>query len=222
MTEFPGRWPLPEQKIIQGRYCRLEPLNSQSHGDQLFEAIAGPEAERLHRWLADPVPKSRADFDTWLLPKVASDDPLYFAVINQETGRVEGRQTLMDINTSFGSAEIGHILWGPNIAGTRVTTEAFFLFANVMFSLGYRRYQWRCNANNEPSRRAAQRFGYTFEGIFRNHMIVKGESRDTAWYSILDTEWPRLKAGFEEWLRPENFDASGQQKYKLTFSDLCV
>jgi len=133
------------------------------------------------------------------------------------SGRVEGRQTLMDFNLDYGSVEIGHILWGPRISGTPVTTEAFFLFADLMFALGYRRYQWRCNALNEPSRRAALRFGYTFEGIFRQHMVVKGENRDTAWFSILDNEWPRLKAGYEAWLRPENFDENGRQISKLTF-----
>lgn len=130
---------------------------------------------------------------------------------------MEGRQSLMDINTEHGTAEIGHILWGPRIARGRVTTEAFFLFADYIFGLGYRRWQWRCNANNAPSRRAADRFGFTFEGIFRNHMVVKGESRDTAWYSITDAEWPRLKAGYERWLRPENFDEAGTQREKLAF-----
>ena len=217
VSMFPEHWPLPDRQPIDGRYCRLEPLEAQQHGDQLFDAITGPEIERLHRWLADPLPTSRSDFDAWLIPKAASADPIYFAVIDKSTGKVEGRQTLMDFNTDFGSAEIGHILWGPKIAGTRITTEAYFLFANLIFGLGYRRYQWRCNALNEPSRRAALRFGYVFEGIFRQHMVVKGENRDTAWFSILDSEWPRLKAGYETWLQPENFDEHGQQKSKLSF-----
>lgn len=178
----------------------------------------GPDAERLHRYLADPILKTRAEFADWLAAKAAMADPMYFAVIDKATGRVQGRQTLMDINTAYGSAEIGHILWGPTVAGSRVTTEAFFLQADFAFRLGYRRYQWRCNALNEPSRRAAQRFGYTFEGIFRQHMVVKGQNRDTAWFSIIDSEWPRLKAGYEQWLRPENFDRDGRQKAKLSFS----
>jgi RimJ/RimL family protein N-acetyltransferase len=121
----------------------------------------------------------------------------------------------MDISTVHGSAEIGHILWGPRIAGTRVATEAFFLLAEYVFGLGYRRYQWRCNARNLPSRRAAERFGYTFEGTFRQHLVIKGESRDSAWYSILDHEWPVRRAAFERWLAPENFDAEGRQRKRL-------
>ena len=123
----------------------------------------------------------------------------------------------MDINTDHGSAEIGSILWGPRIARSRVATEAFFLMADYAFELGYRRWQWRCNARNAPSRRAAERFGYTFEGIFRQHMVVKGENRDTVWFSITDAEWPRLRAGYEAWLDPANFDTDGQQKSKLAF-----
>jgi RimJ/RimL family protein N-acetyltransferase len=217
VPSFPNRWQLPPKESIEGRYCMLAPLDPQQHGDQLYEAVTGPGAEGMHRWLADPIPESRHDFDRWLLPKAASTDPLYFAVIDKSTGRAEGRQTLMDLNAAHGTAEIGHILWGPRIARTRVTTEAFFLFADLMFGLGYRRYQWRCNARNEHSRRAAVRFGYTFEGVFRQHMVVKGENRDTAWYSILDGEWPRLKGGYEAWLRPENFDAEGRQKSRLAF-----
>jgi RimJ/RimL family protein N-acetyltransferase len=205
----------PERTVLEGRYTRLEPLDPARHGDQLYEAISGPEALRLHQWLADPIPSSREDFDKWLLPKAASADPLFFAVIDKRTGRIEGRQSIMDLNTDHGSAEIGHILWGPNIARSRVTTEAFYLMADYAFRLGYRRWQWRCNSRNTPSRRAAQRFGYTFEGIFRNHMVVKGQSRDTAWYSIIDTEWPRIKTGFEAWLSPDNFNDDGTERAKL-------
>jgi RimJ/RimL family protein N-acetyltransferase len=215
MPRFPDQWPSPERRALEGRYCRLEPLDPDRHGDQLFDVASGPEAERLHRWLPDPVPASRRDFDGWLVSRAASADPMFYAVIDKATGRVEGRQSLMDISTAHGSAEIGHILWGPRIAGTRVATEAFFLFADWTFGLGYRRYQWRCNARNEPSCRAALRFGYTFEGIFRQHMVVKGESRDTAWYSILGDEWPRHRTAFERWLAPENFGAEGRQLKRL-------
>jgi RimJ/RimL family protein N-acetyltransferase len=217
MSDFPDHWRIPKRSSMEGAYCRLEPLDPDRHGDHLFEAVTGPEAERLHRYLPDTVPRTRREFEGWLTSRAASSDPLYFVVVDKATGRVEGRQTLMDINTTYGSAEIGHILWGPRIAGSRITTEAFYLFADHIFSLGYRRYQWRCNALNEPSRRAALRFGYQFEGIFRHHMIVKGANRDTAWYSILDTEWPRLKTGFEAWLQADNFDKLGGQLCKLTF-----
>ncbi len=208
----------PEQTVLEGRYTRLEPLDPARHGDELYEAVSGSEAVRLHQWLADPIPSSRSDFDSWLVPKAASTDPLFFAVIDKRTGRVEGRQSILDINTDFGSAEIGHILWGPAIARTQITTEAFYLMADYVFGLGYRRWQWRCNALNAPSRRAAHRFGYTFEGIFRNHMVVKGRNRDTAWFSILDTEWPWIKSGFQAWLDPSNFESDGTERSKLTFA----
>lgn len=207
--------PFPPHVAIEGYYARLEPLNPAKHGDELFDAVTGEEAERLHRYLADPIPTSRADFESWLVPRAASRDPQFYAVIDRRTGRVEGRQSFMDINTANGSAEIGYILWGPRIARSRITTEAFFLLADLAFSLGYRRWQWRCNANNTPSRKAAERFGYQFEGIFRNHMVVKGVNRDTAWYSITDEEWKTLRLAYEAWLAPSNFDPEGQQKQKL-------
>jgi RimJ/RimL family protein N-acetyltransferase len=211
--------PHPERVVLDGRYVRLEPLDPARHGDELYEAVSGPETVRLHRWLPDSSPLSRAEFDGWLFPKAASQDPMYFAVIDKMTGRAEGRQGLMDINTDHGSAEIGGILWGTRIARSRVTTEAFFLMADYAFGLGYRRWQWRCNARNAPSRRAAERFGYHFEGIFRQHMVVKGESRDTAWYSITDAEWSRLRASYVAWLDPANFEAGGQQRSRLAFSE---
>lgn len=207
--------PAPQRVVIEGRYTRLEPLDPARHGDELYAAISGPDAGRLHEWLPDPVPASRGDFDAWLVAKAASEDPLFHAVIDKRTGRVEGRQSIMDINTVHGSAEIGHILWGPAISRTRVTTEAFYLIANHAFELGYRRWQWRCNARNTPSRNAAKRLGYRFEGVFRNHMVVKGQSRDTAWFSITDAEWPRIRSGFEAWLDPGNFDADGNERSKL-------
>jgi RimJ/RimL family protein N-acetyltransferase len=216
-TPLQTPYPTPQPQVFEGQYCRLEPLNPARHGDQLFEAITGPEAERLHRYLADPIPTSRANFDTWLIPKAASTDPMFFAVIDRATHRVEGRQSLMDIAPAHGTAEIGHILWGPKIARTPVTTEAFFLLADhALTTLGYRRWQWRCNAANAPSRRAAERFGFTYEGTFRNHMVVKGANRDTAWFSITSAEWPPIRARFQAWLAPENFTAEGHQRTPLT------
>ena len=209
----------PERVVLDGRYTRLEPLDPARHGDALYRAVSGDEAARLHRYLPDAAPASRAAFNEWMAAKTPSEDPLFFAVIDKATGQVEGRQSLMDINAAHGSAEVGHILWGPRIARSRVATEAFFLMADYAFGLGYRRWQWRCNAANAPSRRAAERFGYTFEGIFRQHMVVKGENRDTAWFSITDKEWPRLRAGYLAWLDPANFDDRGRQRGKLAFGD---
>lgn len=145
-----------------------------------------------------------------------SKDPLYFAVVNIETGTVEGRQTLMRIDEANGVIETGHIYWGGRISQTPVTTDAFYLFAQYIFDdLGYRRFEWKCNNANEPSKRAAERFGMTHEGVFRQAAVVKGENRDTAWYSLLDHEWPAMKTAFQAWLDPSNFDAEGRQVKKL-------
>jgi RimJ/RimL family protein N-acetyltransferase len=214
-SSFPARWPDPGRPILEGRYARLEPLDPARHGDALYAASTGAEAERLHRWLPDAAPANLAAFGDWLAPKAASTDPLFYAVVDKATGKAEGRQTLMRIDQTHGVAEIGNILWGPRMAGTRIATEAQFLFADWVFGLGYRRYEWKCNNANEPSKRAALRFGFTFEGVFRQHMVVKGENRDTAWYSIIDREWPPLREAYLAWLDPTNFDSPGAQFQKL-------
>ena len=207
--------PRPGRVTLEGRYCRLEPLDPAKHGDAMFDASMGPDAERLFRYLFDS-PQDRASYEGWLERSARSEDPLFFAVIDRATGRAEGRQTLMRITPEHGVIEIGNILWGPRIARTRVATEAFFLHARYIFEeLGYRRFEWKCNNANEPSRRAAARFGFTFEGVFRQAMVVKGRNRDTAWFSILDDEWPRLAAAYDRWLAPGNFDEEGVQRSGL-------
>lgn len=201
--------------MLEGRYCRLEPVDARRHGEQLFAASMAPGAEERFRYLFE-APQERPAFDGWLARAAASEDPLYFAVIDSSSGRCEGRQALMRIVPEHGVIEIGSILWGPAIARTRVATEALFLFARYAFdALGYRRFEWKCNALNEPSRRAAARFGFTFEGIFRQHMMVKGKNRDTAWFSIIDGDWPALREAFERWLEPDNFDHGGRQNQRL-------
>jgi RimJ/RimL family protein N-acetyltransferase len=200
---------------LEGRYARLEPLDPARHGDQLFAASMAPGAEERFRYLPDS-PQERAAFGGWLARAAASEDPLFQAVIDRSSGRCEGRQALMRIVPEHGVIEVGNILWGPAIARTRVATEALFLCARHVFDdLGYRRFEWKCNARNEPSRRAAARFGFTYEGSFRQHMVVKGQSRDTAWFSIIDREWPVLRQAFERWLEPSNFDAEAGQKVRL-------
>jgi RimJ/RimL family protein N-acetyltransferase len=214
-----SRWtarPRPPRKNHEGRYTRLEPLDAVKHGDELFAASSGPKGEPLWTYLGDGPFKDRASFQPWLEKTSASEDPLFFAIIDRATGRVEGRQTLMRIDPGNGVIEIGNIFYGPNIARTRVATEAFYLFAAHIFEdLGYRRFEWKCNNENVPSKNAAARFGFTFEGIFRQHMVVKAKNRDTAWYSMLDHEWPACKRAFQDWLAPENFASDGRQKTKL-------
>ena len=208
--------PPPKLTVLEGRYCRLEPLDAVKHGDELFAAATAEDAEARFRWLFEERPETRNSFDEWLAKVEASEDPLFFAVIDKRTGRVEGRQTLMRIDPTNGVIEIGNIYWVGMIARTPVTTEAFYLFASYVFdTLGYRRFEWKCNNRNGPSKRAAERFGMTFEGVFRQALVVKGANRDTAWYSLLDHEWPQTKARFERWLAQGNFDSQGRQIEKL-------
>ncbi|WP_048647458.1 GNAT family N-acetyltransferase [Nitratireductor soli] len=215
LTAWTAR-PRPARQTFEGRTVRLEPLDPEKHGDDLFAASTVADIDTRFRWLYDHPPLDRAAFQPWLESAAASTDPLHFAVIDQETGMAGGRQTLMRIDPANGSIEIGNIYWGPALARSVRATEAFYLFARHVFDdLGYRRFEWKCNNRNQPSKRAAERFGFTFEGVFRQHLVVKGENRDTAWFSILDHEWPALKSAFDAWLDPVNFDNEGRQKVRL-------
>ena len=207
--------PRPEHVTLEGRFCRLEPLDLARHGDQLFSASMAPGVEERFRFLSDS-PQDRPAFEDWLARAASSDDPMFYAVIDLSSQRCEGRQSLMRITPEHGVIEVGHILWGPAIARTRVATEALFLFARYVFEkLGYRRFEWKCDARNEPSIRAARRFGFVYEGTFRQHMVVKEQNRDTAWFAILDVEWPSIRKAFEQWLEPTHFDLQGKQKARL-------
>lgn len=205
----------PSRTAIDGRYVRLEPLGLQ-HAADLFTASSVADAGQRFAYLFEQPPASEAEMRAWVEKASAQDDPMLFAVIDKATGKAGGRQALMRVAPEHGVIEIGSIYWGPGIARTRLATEALYLFARHSFEeLGYRRFEWKCNDRNEPSKRAARRFGFTHEGLFRQHMIVKGENRDTAWFSMLDGEWPARKAEFERWLALENFDADGWQKTPL-------
>jgi RimJ/RimL family protein N-acetyltransferase len=207
--------PRPARTALDGRYARLEPLSA-AHAPALYEASTGPGADARFAYLFDQPPASPADMAAWIAKMSAGDDPLFSAVIDKASGRAAGRQALMRITPEHGVIEIGNILWGPAISRTRVATEALFLAARHVFEdLGYRRFEWKCNNLNEPSKAAARRFGFSFEGLFRQHMWAKGANRDTAWFSMLDGEWPRLRKEYERWLEPANFDAAGKQKTKL-------
>ena len=206
----------PCRDVLEGRYVRLEPLDAGRHGDALFAASATSDAEDRFRWLYDAPPETRDGFQPWLDRAAASTDPLHFVVIDKASGTVAGRQSFMRIDQANGGIEIGNILWNPPVARRPAATEALYLFARHAFDdLGYRRFEWKCNAENEPSRRAALRFGFRFEGIFRKHLIVKGRNRDTAWFAMVDDDWPPLRRAFEEWLDPANFDSEGRQKRRL-------
>jgi RimJ/RimL family protein N-acetyltransferase len=205
----------PGRVVLNGRYARLEPIGPQ-HVADLFRAAGGQE--QRFTYLFEDAPATESLMAEWVGRAMAKDDPLTFAVVDTATGLAEGRQSLMRITPEHGVIEVGGIYWGPNISRSRISTEALFLHARYAFDdLGYRRFEWKCNDLNAPSKAAALRFGFTFEGVFRQHMIVKGANRDTAWFAMLDGDWPRIRAGYERWLDPGNFDADGKQRSKLRF-----
>lgn len=220
MSQDLAHWtprPRPERVVLEGRFVRVEPLET-AHLDGLYEelTVADTEAETRFAWLFETPPTSRDDLRAWLDRVVASADPLFFAVIDKASGRVAGRQALMRIDQAFGVIEIGNIYWGPTIARKPAATEALYLMARHVFDdLGYRRFEWKCNDQNQPSKRAALRFGFQAEGVFRQHMVVKGQNRDTAWFAMIDKDWPALRAGLEAWLAPGNFDDTGRQLRRL-------
>jgi RimJ/RimL family protein N-acetyltransferase len=204
----------PRREVIDGARVRLEPVDRDRHGGDLLAAAMGDP----QLWDFLPYgPFAGADaFGEHLDRQAAGDDPLFYAVVDAASGRAAGVVSFLRIEPAHGCIEIGHIWFGAPLQRTAAATATIHLLARHAFDdLGYRRLEWKCDAANARSRRAAERFGFTFEGIFRQHMIVKGRNRDTAWYSILDREWPAVSAGFEAWLAPENFDADGRQQRAL-------
>lgn len=202
---------LPTSDLIDGRFIRLEKLDPARHADDLWLALEGPGADaKLWDYLPYGPFQARSDFDAWLARHAASNDPWFYSVVDKASGKVEGILSLMSIVEAQGRIEIGHVTFGAAMQRTPKGTEAIYLLARESFALGYRRLEWKCNANNARSKRAADRFGFSFEGTFRQHMVVKGINRDTAWYSIIDSEWPALQQAFEQWLAVDNF-ADGQQ-----------
>jgi RimJ/RimL family protein N-acetyltransferase len=201
---------------MHGRLVAVEPLDPVRHADSLWDAVRGPEHDHLWTWLFDGPFRERAAFDEALARKASTRDPLFFAIVDRASSRAIGYASYMRIEPAHRCIEVGGILYTPLLQRTAGATEAMYLMARRVFEeLGYRRYEWKCDSQNEPSRRAALRLGFTFEGIFRQHMLVKGKNRDTAWYSMLDAEWPERKAAFERWLAPPNFDESGRQRASL-------
>ena len=192
----------PSRVRLDGRYTSLEPLDATAHSDALFGATRGRGNDDLWRYLAD------GPFD--------SADAVFLAILDAARARSIGYASYMRIEQAHGVIEVGNVLFSRELQGTTGATEAMYLMARHAFEdLGYRRYEWKCNALNAPSRAAALRLGFTFEGIFRQHMVIKGRNRDTAWFSMIDGEWPRLRAAFDRWLDPSNFDAQGRQRATL-------
>jgi RimJ/RimL family protein N-acetyltransferase len=204
----------PRREPLPGRIVLLEPLDAARHGGDLFAAAAG--ADDTWRYLPYGPFATQDDFLRWLRAHAATTDPLAFAIIDRDARAARGIATLMSIVPEHGVIEIGHIWLSPKLQQTRQATEAIYVLARHCFDvLGNRRLEWKCDAANAASRRAAERFGFVFEGVFRQHRVVKERNRDTAWYSIVDGEWPRCRAAFEAWLAPSNFDAAGRQRQSL-------
>jgi RimJ/RimL family protein N-acetyltransferase len=207
----PAAWPGPV--VLTGRFGRVEKLDASRHGDELWKAVRGQD--RVWTYMSYGPFADAAAFSAWLVERAELKDPYYYAVLDTD-GRALGVATLMEIRPVMRVIEVGHIVYGGPLQLTPLATEAQYLLARYAFeTLGYRRYEWKCNALNAASRRAAARYGFNFEGIFRQHMIVKGKNRDTAWLSMLDSDWPARKRAFETWLAPDNFDAAGKQKTSL-------
>jgi RimJ/RimL family protein N-acetyltransferase len=203
---------------LAGRYVTLQPLDPALHGAQLHPQLHDPRDPVLWDYLPHgPFPEGGAVWDRWLRNAQASQDMLTFALIDARDGVAKGFGSYLRIDPPNGSIEIGNLAFGPDIQRTPVTTETTYLMARHVFDdLGYRRFEWKGNALNARSMAAARRLGFTFEGVFRQHWVVKGRNRDTAWFSILDGEWPALRSAFEAWLHPSNFDADGRQRRSLS------
>jgi RimJ/RimL family protein N-acetyltransferase len=200
----------PERIVLRGGSVTLAPLDAAVHTEALFEALRG--ADHLWTYLTYGPFDDLATFRAHVNETAAAADPFFFAIIDQASQRAVGRAALMRIEPQHRAIEVGHILYSPALQRTRGATESMYLLARHVFEdLGYRRYEWKCHALNAASRAAALRLGFTFEGVFRQHMIVKGRNRDTAWFSMLDREWPSRRDEFERWLSPGNFDAHGRQ-----------
>jgi RimJ/RimL family protein N-acetyltransferase len=193
----------------------LEPLSLEIHASNLFDAYSLDAGDGMWTYLPSGPFESRADFDGCVKRMCAMDDPQFYAIIDAQLNKATGIASLLRITPAHGSIEVGFLAFSPLLQRTTAATEAMYLMMRRSFELGYRRYEWKCDSLNTPSRAAAKRLGFTFEGIFRQAVVYKGRNRDTAWFSILDTEWPKLKVEFERWLDPSNFDADGRQLTKL-------
>jgi RimJ/RimL family protein N-acetyltransferase len=208
--------PRPARMPMTGRYCRLEPAEAGRHAADLYQANALDAEGRMWTYLPYGPFVSLEAYRAWLESVCAGDDPLFFAIVDLASGTASGLASYLRIDSAGGSIEVGHLAYSPRLQRTPAATEAMFLMMRSAFGAGYRRYEWKCNALNAPSRRAALRLGFSYEGLFRQAGIVKGRNRDTAWYAAIDAEWPALEQAYRTWLAPENFDAAGRQRVSLS------
>lgn len=206
----------PGKVTMRGRFCRVEPLDPERHGRDLFQANSLDTEGRSWTYLAYGPFANFDDYRDYLVESASTSDPLYFAIIDLATDKAVGVCGYLRIDPRHGVIEVGHLNYSPLLQQKPAATEAMFLMMQNAFGLGYRRYEWKCHSLNAKSRQAAQRLGFSYEGIFRQAAVFKGRNRDTAWYAIIDDEWPALKSAFESWLDPANFDAAGKQKVSLS------
>jgi len=207
---------VPARTTMAGRYCRIEPLNPDRHAAELHAANALDRDGRMWTYLSCGPFENLESYRKWLDGVYGGADPLFFAIIDSASDKAVGVASYMRIEPASGVIEVGHLAFSPHLQRSRAATEAMFLMMRNAFEMGYRRYEWKCHSLNAPSRAAAERLGFSYEGIFRQHVVHKGRNRDTAWYAVIDSEWPVLEATFKHWLDPDNFDAAGKQKTRLS------
>ena len=208
--------PRPPRRQLQGRYCHVEPLDPARHTEDLYEATAADVEGRIWTYLSSGPFASRAEFRKWGESAATSEDTLFYAIVDEAAGRAAGVASYLRVAPAVGSIEVGNICYPPRLQRTTAATEAMVLLMRNVFELGYRRYEWKCDRLNAPSIAAAERLGFTFEGVFRQATIYRGRNRDTAWFAIVDRDWEALKARYERWLDPGNFDAAGTQRESLS------
>jgi RimJ/RimL family protein N-acetyltransferase len=208
--------PRPPRTALIGRFCRLQPLDAARHARDLHAANSLDAEGRMWTYLAYGPFATESDYIEWARPRQDSADPMFFAIVDASNDRATGIASYLRIDPEQGVCEVGHLAFSPLLQRRPAATEAMYLMMRNVFALGYRRYEWKCNALNEPSCQAALRLGFSFEGVFRQAMVTKGRNRDTAWYSVIDKEWPALACAYQRWLAPDNFDANGQQRTSLS------
>lgn len=206
----------PVATFIEGRYCDLQPLEVERHYESLFAAFSEDVNGNNWTYLPASPPPHIIQFKQWLIQTCNASELLFYAIIEKQSDCAIGMAALMRVDAANGVIEVGHIHFSLQLQKTPMATEAMYLLMRQVFNWGYRRYEWKCDSLNAPSRRAAQRLGFSFEGVFRQAVVYKGRNRDTAWFSILDGEWPKQQGAFERWLATDNFDESGRQRQALS------
>lgn len=207
----------PSRISLSGEFCRLEPLHADQHASELYAAISEDIGYKNWTYLSRDAPTDFNHYRDWLAEMAASEDPLFYAILDQRSGAAVGIAAYLRIDPANGVIEVGHLNFSPRLQRTAAATEAMFLMMRHVFDeLGYRRYEWKCDSLNAPSRITAQRLGFQYEGTFRQALVYKGRNRDSAWFSIIDRDWPAIKNAFEQWLTNDNFDASGKQRNSLS------